>query len=68
VLLIVFLQDYPFAQLQLMCFSCVVVIILLGSSNSFRLARDRRLEYFNEYTILCCVYHFFCFTDFVEIP
>lgn len=68
VILIVFLQNYAFAQLQLMTFSSVMVIITFGSSDAFRLPRDRRLEYFNETTILWCIYHFFCFTDFVEVP
>jgi hypothetical protein len=33
-----------------------------------RLPRDRRLEFFNEANIMCCIYHFYCFTDFVDVP
>lgn len=67
-MLIVFLQDFAFAQLQLMTFCGVIVVIIFGSTDSFRLPRDRRMEYFNEANIMCCVYHFFCFTDFVDAP
>ena len=50
-----------------MTFSCVIVVIMFGESSVYRLPRDRRLEYFNETTILWCIYHFYCFTDFVEV-
>ncbi len=62
------LQDYVFAQLQLITCCSVVVVIVFGSINSMRLPRDRRLEYFNEANIMLCIYHFYCFTDFVDVP
>lgn len=43
-------------------------MILLGHSNSFWLPSDRRLEFFNEATIMLCVYHCFLLTDFVDDP
>ena len=45
-----------------------VIIILFGSVNAYTLPRDRRLEYFNEATIMLCVYHYYVFTDFVSDP
>jgi hypothetical protein len=45
-----------------------VVVILFGSINTYTLPRDRRLEYFNEATIMLCVYHYYVFTDFVSDP
>ncbi len=51
-----------------MTYSCVAVIILFGYSNVFYLPFDRRLELFNEYTVLMCVYNCFLFTEFVPSP
>jgi len=34
----------------------------------FHLRLTRRVEYFNEVTIMICAYHYFCFTDFVSDP
>lgn len=48
-----------------MTVSCIVVIILFGYSNVYFIPKDRRLEFFNEATILLCLYHFYLFTDFV---
>jgi hypothetical protein len=67
-LLIVFLPSYPYAQAQLMTLSCAVVIILYGYSNVYQTPKMRKLEFFNEATILLCCYHIFCFTDFVDDP
>ena len=67
-LLIVFLPLYPYAQVQLMTLSCVFVIILYGYSNVYQMPKMRKLEFFNEATILICCYHVFCFTDFVDDP
>lgn len=49
-----------------MMVSSVAVIILFGHSNVHHLPSDRRLEYFNEWSILICQYHFICFTAFVS--
>lgn len=46
----------------------VTVIIIFGYSNVYFLPSDRRLEFFNEATILLCVYHCFLFTDYVPLP
>jgi len=51
-----------------MAVTCSVVLILFGESRSMNLALDRRIEYFNEATILICTYHLFIFTDFVQDP
>jgi len=51
-----------------MTLSCIFVIILLGASQPMNFALDRRLEYFNETTILACVYHMFIFTEFADNP
>lgn len=34
----------------------------------FRQKSFRRIEYFNEVTIMLCSYHYFCMTDFVPNP
>jgi hypothetical protein len=39
---------------------------MFGHSNVRHLPSDRRLEYFNEWCILICQYHFICFTAFVS--
>lgn len=51
-----------------MTMTSVFVIITFGYSNVYFLPYDRRLEYFNEFTILLNVYHCFIFTDFVPDP
>ena len=42
----------------------ILVIIIFGYSQSMNETRDSKLEYFNEATILCCVYHCIIFTPF----
>ncbi len=49
-----------------MTFKCILVVIAFGYSLPYHLKRDQKLEYFNEATILLCVYHEFLFTDFVD--
>ena len=46
----------------------MLVIIIYGYSDVHLLALDRRLEYFNDSSIILCVYHCFLFTDFVDDP
>jgi hypothetical protein len=45
-----------------------IVIILIGYSAPMALPINRRLEYFNEATILACIYHYYIFTSFVPNP
>ncbi len=47
---------------------CASVIIIFGYSRIYFISIDRRLEYFNEAVILCCIYHYYLFTDFVPDP
>lgn len=51
-----------------MTMTCITVIIIFGYSNVYFLPYDRRVEFFNEATIILCVYHCFIFTDFVADP
>ena len=51
-----------------MTLGCVAVIVLFGYSNVYFLPSDRRLEFFNEFTILMCLYNCYLFTDFVPRP
>ncbi len=67
-LLIVFLPSYPYAQIQIMTYSCVCVVIFYGHSNVYRMKKQTILEFFNETTIMLCCYHMFCLTDFVDDP
>ena len=46
----------------------MLAVIIFGYISAYRLPRDRRIEYFNEITIMMCVYHLFVFTDFVDDP
>lgn len=48
--------------------SSIVVIIMFGHSNVHHVPSHRRLEYFNEWSILVSLYHFVCFTPFVSDP
>jgi hypothetical protein len=48
--------------------STLGVIMMLGYIEPFQLPLFRRLEYFNEASILICCYHYFLFTDFVPDP
>ena len=68
VLMIVFLTDYDYFQVQFMPISTLGVIMMLGYIEPFQLPLFRRLEYFNEASILICCYHYFLFTDFVPDP
>ena len=45
-----------------------IVIIIFGSSNVFYMQKDSRLEFLNEFIILCCIYHYYLFTHFVPDP
>ena len=45
-----------------------MVVIIFGYSNPLKETLDRRLEFFNEATILVCVYHCFIFTSFTDNP
>ena len=63
-----FLSDYPFAQTIVVTLSSVFVIITLGQILPFREPLARRMEYFNEITILFCFDHLYLFTDFVFDP
>lgn len=42
--------------------------IFFEYSNVYLIAKLRRIEYFNEATIMLCSYHTFLFTDFVDDP
>ena len=53
---------------MLITITSVMVIVIFGYSNVYYMAKDRRLEFFNEFTILCCIYHYYLFTDFVPDP
>ena len=68
VLLILFMDSYPYAQVQFMTLSCIFVVILFGYSNTYRMSSARRLEFFNEATIMLCCYHLFLFTDYIDDP
>ena len=63
-----FLSDYPFAQTMVVTLSSLFVIIALGYILPFSEPLARRMEYFNEITILFCFDHLYLFTDFVKNP
>lgn len=67
-ILIVFAGNTPYAQVMLVTFSCTVVLILMGYSYVYREPKQSRLEYFNEFSLIICTYHYYCFTDFVDDP
>ncbi len=46
----------------------MLAVIIYGYISAHKFPRDRRMEYFNEVTIMMCVYHLFVFTDFVDDP
>ena len=67
-LLIVFMSRYSYAQVQLICFATGIGFILFHAINPIKSRVIYNLEMFNEVCILLCIYHHFCFTDFVPEP
>jgi hypothetical protein len=65
-MLILFVVDYPWAQVQLMTIKCILVVLAFDFSLPYHLPIDRDIEYFNEASILICTYHLYLFTDFVD--
>ena len=63
-----FFSDYPFAQTIFATLSSLTVIYVLGYILPFREPLARRMEYFNEISILFCFDHLYLFTDFVLDP
>jgi len=64
-LLIVVLPSYSSSQVMLYIFQNQMVVISLGFTSIYKLAFNRRLDYFNEAIMLVTGYHLFCFSDFV---
>ena len=65
-MLIVFAGKFTYLQIIVMTYNCLFVVIIFSYKVTFNLSRDQMLEYFNEATILICVYHLFIFTDYVD--
>jgi hypothetical protein len=68
VLLIVYMGSSGYAQVMLICQTSAIGIIVLGTINPIHLPVFRRMELLNESMILVCIYHYFCFSTFVESP
>ena len=62
------MSRYPYAQVQLICFATGFGLIIFHAINPIRTRVIYNLEMFNEVCILLCIYHHFCFTDFVKEP
>jgi hypothetical protein len=43
-------------------------IIFFGYCNVYKMKEMRRLEFYNEFSIMLCIYHSFLFTDYVDDP
>jgi hypothetical protein len=60
--------DYPFAQIQIIIFHCILLIVYNKLARPFENPTLNRLEIFNELCIIGAAYHLFVFTQFVDDP
>jgi hypothetical protein len=71
-LLIAFLatlcKEYPFAQVQLIVFHCIGMIIYTIYVKPFEMPLLNNMETFNECCIIVATYHLFYFTDYLDDP
>jgi hypothetical protein len=65
VLILVF-KKWPAAQIQIMIFHSILVIIYNKLARPFEDPKLNKLEIFNELCIMVSAYHLFLFTPFVE--
>jgi len=69
--MIVFLTQWPFAQVQLICLFCTFQLIYIGYFQPYTFNWMNWLETFNEYIILASTYFLFLYTDgmlLVKLP
>jgi hypothetical protein len=67
-MLIIFFEDNTFAQIQLMAFHSILLIIYNILVKPFELPLLNSLEIFNECCILAASNHLFLFTTFLDDP
>ena len=63
-LILVFLDNYVWLQLQLSFFISTFMIIYVGHTRPWATKFQNRLELFNEWSTLVLCYHLVTFTDF----
>lgn len=65
---IVFLAGHLSLQVSLMTLQLLVAQSVFGYMSVYQNRSLRILEYVNEWSLVICAYHYYCFTDFVDDP
>ncbi len=66
VFICIFMKEWPFLQIIILFYQCLLMLIYLGSVKPFIHSYMNNLEKFNEITILAVSYHLLVFSDYVE--
>jgi hypothetical protein len=61
-------KDYPYAQIQILVFHCILLILYNKLARPFENPLLNKLEIFNELCIMGAAYHLFVFTQYVDDP
>ena len=67
VLFAVYQAEYSFLHIQCLNFMSLFYFMYIGYYKPAESRKSHRLELFNEVVIQLLCYHFFCFTDYVEV-
>ena len=62
------MKGSPYAQVQIIVFHCIVMIVYIISVKPFDIPLLNYTEIFNECCIMSAAYHLFAFTDFLGEP
>ena len=65
---LMFLQDNPAQQIQILLLLALFEIIYIGLVSPYWRALDNKVELFNELVNCIVIYHFICYTDFLPDP
>ena len=64
----ILLQEYAWAQVQIVVMHCIIVIMFIQMTKPFEVPLLNLMEVINECFIIGAAYHLFIFTDFVPDP
>jgi hypothetical protein len=67
-LIATFIKSHPYAQVQIIVFHCILMILYILAVKPFDLPLLNYTEIFNECSIISAAYHLFAFTDFLDDP
>ena len=66
IVIVFYVSDYPFLQIQLIQFLTIITIIYIRSAKSLYDRNMNRLEFINETFTIIVQTHLFLFTDFIN--